>query len=214
MIEDRPNLSTALSDRLRAMIVNGDLREGERINEVHLAAQLGVSRTPLREALARLVAEGAVTSLPRHGFYVCPMTADEVAQLYPMRAMLDPKALRLSGFPSPERMKRLRALNTRVQAARQPEAVVDLDDEWHQLLICDCPNLILLGLIDQFIWRTRRYELGLMRDSKDVIRAGLDHDAILNALAAGDMDGACAGLRHNMQSGVQPILDWLKIRKA
>lgn len=212
MIEDRPNLSTALSDRLRGMIVNGDLPEGERINEVHLSAQLGVSRTPLREALTRLVGEGAVTTLPRYGFYVCPMTVDEVEQLYPMRAILDPEALRLSGFPSPRRMRALRDLNVRVQAARTPEAVVDLDDEWHRLLISDCPNLILLGLIDQFIWRTRRYELGLMRDSKDVIRAGLDHDAILDTLDAGDMDAACAGLRHNMQSGVQPILEWLAAR--
>ncbi len=214
MIEDRPNLSTALSDRLRAMIVNGDLHEGDRLNEVHLAAQLGVSRTPLREALTRLVGEGAVTALPRHGFYVCPMSVDEVEQLYPMRAMLDPEALRLSGYPSVERMQRLRALNIRLQAARIPEQVVDLDDEWHRLLIMDCPNHILLGLIDQFIWRTRRYELGLMRDSKDIIRAGLDHDMILDALDDHDMEAACTGLRHNMQSGVQPILDWLKNRPS
>ncbi len=194
------------------MIVNGDLSGGERINEVHLAAHLGVSRTPLREALTRLVGEGAVTALPRFGFYVCPMSVDEVEQLYPMRAILDPEALRLSGFPSPERMVALRELNLRVQAARTPEQVVALDDEWHLLLIRDCSNHILLGLIDQFIWRTRRYELALMRASKDVIRAGRDHDAILDSLAARDMDAACAGLRHNMQSGVQPIIDWLQSR--
>src|SRR5262245_36973472 len=98
---DRPNISDVLATALRDMIVDGRLPAGERINEVHLAARLQVSRTPLREALGRLVAEGALTSVPRIGYFVCPLTLDEFEQLYPIRAILDPEALRLAGIPSP-----------------------------------------------------------------------------------------------------------------
>jgi DNA-binding GntR family transcriptional regulator len=209
----RPNLSGDLSTRLRDMILEGELPAGERLNEVHLAARLGVSRTPLREALSRLVSEGAVTSVPRLGFFVCPLTAEEVEHLYPMRALLDPAALRQSGPVPGPRIARLKALNRRFAAAADPREAVEIDDRWHLELIAGCTNPILLGLIEQMIWRTRRYELGLMRASTNVERATGDHDAIVAALEGGDMDAACLALERNMISGKQPILDWLAERE-
>src|SRR5688572_10990022 len=95
----RDNLSGALVTKLRHMIVDGTLPAGGRLNEVHLAQQLGVSRTPLREALTRLAQEGALTSLPRIGWFVRPLTVEELEQIYPIRALLDPEALRLAGLP-------------------------------------------------------------------------------------------------------------------
>ena len=68
-------MSNDLANSLRDMIIDGDLAPGKRLNEVHLAAELGVSRTPLREALSRLAAEGDVVSVPRHGFFVKALTA-------------------------------------------------------------------------------------------------------------------------------------------
>jgi DNA-binding GntR family transcriptional regulator len=209
----RPNLSGDLSTRLRDMILEGELPAGERLNEVHLAAKLGVSRTPLREALSRLVSEGAVTSVPRLGFFVCPLTAEEVEHLYPMRALLDPAALRQGGAVPPARIARLKTLNRRFAAAADPRDAVQLDDRWHLELLAGCTNPILLGLIEQMIWRTRRYELGLMRARANVERATGDHDAIIAALERGDMDGACAALERNMIGGKQPILDWLAERE-
>lgn len=209
----RPNLSGDLCTRLRDMILEGDLPAGERLNEVHLAAQLGVSRTPLREALSRLGSEGAVTSVPRLGFFVCPLTPEEVEHLYPMRALLDPAALRQGGPVPPARIARLKALNRRFAAAADPRDAVQLDDRWHLELLAGCTNPILLGLIEQMIWRTRRYELGLMRAQANVARATGDHDAIIAALEAGDMDAACLALERNMLSGKQPILDWLAERE-
>lgn len=210
---DRPNLSAAATDAIRARIVDGRLPEGGRINEVHLSTELGVSRTPLREALARLVAEGALLSVPRSGVFVRPLSAEEVEELYPIRAVLDPEALRMAGLPSRSDIEALRMLNRKIQAASDPAEVVELDDEWHLRLLAGCSNRLLLELINQFIWRTRRYELGLMREQDNVVRAGGDHDRILDALQAGDLAQACAGLKANMQSGKQPILDWLARRR-
>jgi DNA-binding GntR family transcriptional regulator len=210
----RLNLSDDLAARIRAMILDGLLPAGERINEVHLAARLGVSRTPLREALMRLVSEGAVTSVPRLGFYVVPLTAEELLHLYPIRGLLDPAALRLGGLPARDQIDRLKDINARFAAADDPMEAVRLDDEWHLELIAGCSNPVLLGFIEQMMWRTRRYELGLMRERANVEHTAHDHQRVIDALDAGDLDAACAALEANMRSGLQPILDWLAEREV
>ncbi len=210
----RDNLSDALVIRLRNMIIEGELPAGERINEVHLARRLGLSRTPLREALAKLAQEGALTSLPRIGWFVRPLSLDEFSQLYPIRSYLDPEALRLAGLPSPERIARLRELNARIRGERDPDSVIALDDEWHLALIEACPNRILVDLIRQFIHRTRRYEVALMRDGRNVATATHEHEAVMDSLERRDLDGACAALRRNLESGFAPIAEWLRTRPA
>lgn len=210
----RGNLSGAVAERLRAMIIDGVLKPGARVNEVHLAHDLGVSRTPLREALTTLVAEGALTAMPRIGYFVTPLTREEFEQIYPMRALLDPAALKLAGLPPARTVERLKALNEKIAAETNAARVIDLDDAWHRELLAHCPNQILLSLIDQFILRTRRYELALMRARKNAERAIVDHSAIIAALDARDLDQACEALRANMESGSEAILAWLSEREA
>ena len=204
----RSNLVDELVAMLRGRILDGSVPVG-RINEVHLAAELGVSRTPLREALMRLVPEGAVTTVPRIGFFVQALSEEELDQLYPLRAILDPAALRLIGLPAPARLKRLRKINSRLAAAKTAEEAVKLDDEWHFELIGDS-NSILRGFIEQLIWRTRRYELGLMKGPANVASAVCEHEQIIAALEAGDLEDACALLAANLSSGKQAIVDWLR----
>ena len=71
---------------------------------------------------------------------------------------------------------------------------------------------MLVGLVKQFILRTRRYEIALMRERHNVERAGQDHDRILKALRRKDLEGACKALRLNMQSGKAVIAAWLAQR--
>ncbi|MEA3044380.1 MAG: hypothetical protein QOJ53_1008 [Sphingomonadales bacterium] len=208
----RENLSDEAALTVRNMIVDGRLPAGARINEVHLALQLGISRTPLREALSGLEQEGAVTSLARVGWFVRPLTLGEFREIYPMRGLLDPEALRLAGLPSPERLAKLRTLNERIGRALDADAIIALDDEWHRLLIADCPNRVLLDLIEHFIRRTRRYEIALMREGRNVAVATANHDAIMAALDAGDLAAGCAALRNNLQTGFAPIAAWLEAR--
>ena len=210
----RANLSEELVTVVRQMVVDGSLPAGARINEVHLANRLGVSRTPLREALGRLSAEGALSGVARIGYFVRPLTAEEVEQIYPIRAILDPEALRLAGIPSAGRLGKLEALNRRIRDVRDPAHVIGLDDAWHLGLVADCPNRVLIALIEQFILRTRRYELALMRERRNVRNSTDDHRRILRCLRAGRLEAACEELRRNMQSGVEPIVSWLRARTA
>ena len=82
--------------RIREMAINYDLRPLERINEVELAARLKVSRTPVREALNRLVTEGLITFVPNKGFYCRDFDADEVLHLFEVRFSLEAQAVELA----------------------------------------------------------------------------------------------------------------------
>lgn len=205
----RLNISGDVAEQIRDMIANGTLPAESRINEVHLSQQLGVSRTPLREALATLVSEGALENRPRKGNFVRPLTREEFESIYAIRPILDVEALKLSGIPEREDLDRLAELNEKLRGAKSARARIARDDDWHLLLVQNCGNQVLLDLIRQFIFRTRRYEIAYLRDSNNTSTAYDEHLAIIHALRNGDLSGACDGLEHNLASGVSPILDWL-----
>jgi DNA-binding GntR family transcriptional regulator len=100
-------------------------------------------------------------------------------------------------------------MNDRIATARTPDRIIDLDDAWHLALIAGCPNKVLLELIRQFMQRTRRYELALMRSSTNVNATCASHRAVLSAVRRRDLDAACEALRANLANGYQPIATWL-----
>jgi DNA-binding GntR family transcriptional regulator len=212
-IDPRPNISAELAVRLRDMIFDGDLPAGSRINEVHLATSLGISRTPLREALVMLVAEEALDSIPRRGYFVRELSREEFEDIYPIRALLDPEALRLSGIPRPDGFERLEELNQKIRAAKNHKVRASLDDDWHLELISNCQNQVMLGLIKLFMRRFRRYGLAFLRDRDLIKTINIEHHQILQALKSGDMDSACDWLRKNLTSDKKPILEWLDARQ-
>lgn len=210
----RVNVTEAVTRELRNLIVDGRLPAGERINEVHVAQQLGVSRTPLREALGRLAQEGALRNTAGVGYFVRDLTLEEFEQIYSIRPLLDPEALRLSGLPPPGRMQRLQKLNAELEETREANAAIDLDDAWHLELVADCPNRVLVDLIQHFTLRTRRYEIALHREQKNIAMTAANHRAIMAALRRLDLKGAIAALRINLASGRAPIVEWLAAREA
>jgi DNA-binding GntR family transcriptional regulator len=205
---ERSNISDELANVIREMVVDGVLPAGSRINEVHLARELGVSRTPLREAIAGLVREDTLMAVPRVGAFVKPLSLEEFEQIS-IRPLLDPEALRLSGLPSPAQIDRLERLNARMRAAGNPDTIIALDDEWHLLLVENCSNKVLLGLIQDFMRRTRRYELALMRERQQVEIATDTHAEIIAALRRADLKGAVKILKRNLETGSEPIRRWL-----
>lgn len=213
-ITDQKNLSAEAAERMRAMISSGELAAGSRVNEVHLSEQLGVSRTPLREALATLVSEGALESRPRKGNFVRPLSREEFESLYGIRPILDVEALRLAGIPSADELDLLIQSNDKLQRAKTARTRIARDDEWHLLLVRDCGNPVLLDLIRQFMFRTRRYEIAYLRSADNVSTAYDEHRAIIDALAARDLGTACTALKRNLSSGLTPILSWLDAQQG
>lgn len=210
----RRNLSHEAATTIRDQILNGELAAGDRVNEVHLAASLELSRTPLREALSLLTSESFLIQQPRRGYFVRGLSLDEFDQLYDMRALLDPEALRIAGLPLRGQIDELHRLNEAIRkATHDPVRVIELDDAWHLRLIDHCPNRILLDTIGHFILRTRRYEHAYLRSGTHVEVALADHEEILAGLDDDDLQRACSGLRVNMRSASDPMRRWLQERE-
>lgn len=196
-------------DRLLA----GVLRPGTRINETDLAEEFGVSRTPLREALFLLAAEGLIESRPRRGFYVSELDPDTARDLYMTLGGLEALALDESSPPDREHVAALRAIDQ--ERARRPEdhdpaEAVDLDIEWHQTLVSGCSNMELLALIEQCRQRVYRYEYAYVADFGRMGSKGLEQHALMaGALERGDLSEAARLVRAHWEYGARSRVRWL-----
>jgi DNA-binding GntR family transcriptional regulator len=209
----RPNLSDDVAFDIRMQILDGRLAAGERLREEKIAEQFGVSRTPVREALAMLAVEGAVRSIPRRGYIVRELSLREARDIYPIRAILDPEALRLSGVPTKKQLDRLEEIVDELLRAETVSEAIRFDEDWHRKLWTECPNKVLIELIEQFIGRTRRYELASMGHVETIRRTTAMKAQIVRFLRDGDLEAACNMLRKSLTSGGHDVYAWLESKE-
>jgi DNA-binding GntR family transcriptional regulator len=209
VIERRTTLRSQVRDELVERMRSGGARPGQSINEVQLAAELGVSRTPLREALIALESEGQIESENGKGFRFVPLSANEFEDLAPVMGALEGLALELS--PVDE----LRTLGHRLatlaaefdQELVKHSLVVSKDDEWHAIMLSACPNRRLIDVANSVRQAFHRYESLLVPNDAMVERVAAEHAAIARNLIDGDVAGAVTALKENWMHGMRRILD-------
>ena len=177
---------------LREAICDYRLAPGQRLVQNALADQLGISRTPVRDALLRLLQEGLVRPAPwRGGFLVSEFTSHEVLEIYDVRLALEPLAgQHAAGRHTRSQLAELEDLNLRI--ADEPGASISehyaLNHAFHSLVVAPCGNAILTRMLDQ-LWSMpsalRMYHQQVLADSA-ITRMVAEHDEIVRALAAGD----------------------------
>jgi DNA-binding GntR family transcriptional regulator len=195
----RTPLRSDLIEEITARVLDGRFAAGARVNEVHLARELGVSRTPLREALIGLADRGLLVSAPGRGFLVPPFDLDEARRLYPLVAELEALALRwtspleLAGLPDA-----LDAVADEMAGALERGAdLSEVDERWHALLLSRCPNAHLLRLIGQTKPLLKRYESCYFGGATRAGESIGEHRRIAAALRDGDLAAASAMLVRN-----------------
>ncbi|ADB51755.1 GntR family transcriptional regulator [Conexibacter woesei] len=211
----RTPLREEVRRRLLAQLFDGTLPVGERINERRVAETLGVSRTPVREALMALEQEGFVASRPARGFAPTPLSARDVREVYPMVAALEALAVR-STEPAvlAARLDALAALADELAAAGDDARRVQrLDDRWHERLVSGCDNDRLLRTLDGLKRVVRRYELAWLGERERVELSTAQHHAIVAALRTGDLDDATALIELNWRGTMAGLLAWLERRE-
>jgi len=192
---------------LRARIVERQLLPGSRLQDVLLAAELGVSRTPIREALLRLTREGLVESDPNRGFFVAPLSRKDVLEIYPMVWTLEGLALDSSELPTPPQIHALRQINAEMAAGSiDPLRRQELDLRWHQTLLESCGNERLKEILAGLKQIVRRYECIYMHDAALVRRSVRDHAEILEALVKKKPKLARRLLERNWRTGMESVL--------
>lgn len=195
-----------LLPRLRKSILAGRLKPGAKIIESRLATTLGVSRTPLREALLHLEREGLVRSDLRRGFTVEPLSAREVRETYPVLGALECHAVRNSmEFVAPL-IPVLERMNSEFRRASTARQALELDTRWHDTLISPSKNSRLVGLIASLRQVIRRYEVIYMSDAGLLPTSAAQHDDILAALQKKDLETALKAIEANYILGMQVVL--------
>jgi DNA-binding GntR family transcriptional regulator len=194
-------------------IHRGDLPPGSRVRDSDLAAQLGVSRTPIREALLHLARDGVLDSTMGRGFRVRPIDAAELREVGDILGALESLALRLSPPASPDRLDRLRQVDRRIEQTRgDVSRCLDLEDEWHRILLEACPNRRLLDLIASLRHVPRRYLAAYMRDAGRLSLSTLPHQKILQALEERGSDSVAAVFEQQWRRGVAELEAWVAAR--
>lgn len=189
------SLSNLATDWIAQRILEGSIAPGQKITEIWLAEQMGISRSPVREALRFLSRDGLVVLEPRRGARVGQLDRRHAEDLYACRLMVEPACIRLAvqALDEPGR-KQLDAVFTRMRKLREVNdatGYVSVLQEYNLKTIELCPNRILLNLAET-TWRgSLRYWNLLVRGREDYIGESLSrNEAIHVAALAGDAEGA------------------------
>ena len=208
----RPDsLSKVAEDTIREGIVRGTFRLGESLQEAKLSTELGISKTPIREALAALKLQGLVDIFPQRGAFVFTLSQARIVQLCRYRVVLETAALDLSLASDPKGF--LASLNENVEnmtIAREQsdfERYLDLDSEFHEAFFRHCSNEYLADGYKTVadVVRTMRTYLSQRPHRTD--KSFEEHVGILKLLGSGKVDAAKAVLETQIRRGEHAYQD-------
>lgn len=194
---------------LRAAILKGDLKPGERLMELQLAAKLGVSRTPIREAIRMLEQEGLAITIPRKGAEVAKMTEKDMEDVLQIRCSLEELAVRLSceNITAAE-LQELRVAMEQFEEKAKTDNVVEIakaDVNFHDILYKASDNPKLLGLLNNLREQMYRYRVEYLKDRSIYPRLMEEHHHLYDALKAKDAERASAYTRSHLQNQAEAV---------
>ncbi len=212
---DDKNLADRVADQLRETIQSGGYAPGERLVERRLAAELGVSHIPVREALTRLTEEGLVERLPRRGCRVAAISAKDLRDLSSLRVLLEQYvAERAIEHWTPKAEAQLREIVAQMEAAADrgdTKRLSDLDLRFHEQLWALTDHEMLVDLVAQLRGRIS----GFLRAANtalepEALRAhAASHGALVDALASGKPNEARRAMAKHIEVAAARIEDAL-----
>lgn len=202
-------------DTLREAIMDGSLKPGERLMEVQLAQKLGVSRTPVREAIRKLELEGTVTMIPRKGAYVAEVSLKDISEVLEVRAALEGLAATLAAEKMDESgLKLLQEKASEFEAAAKDmnrDDLIKLDVEIHEIIFQSTDNQTLMNLVDGLREQVQRFRisyLSTMQNAEDII---VEHRELIGALLKKDPELARNAAEKHIRQIKQFILSNLDV---
>ncbi|MCR5029982.1 MAG: GntR family transcriptional regulator [Selenomonadaceae bacterium] len=207
-------LREVVCETLRDAVRRGVLQPGERLMEIQLAEELGVSRTPVREAIRKLEMEGYVIMMPRRGTYVADLSIRDVNEVFEIRTSLESLASGLAAERITEdELEKLQRLLVEIGAHIKNgdmESIVRTDTEFHDLLYQASRNKRLVGIISNLREQLTRFRTTSMSYPGRLKATLEEHRNIVEAIAQGDEKAARKAAEHHMEKSEQTLLASMK----
>lgn len=205
MLESKP-LREKIADKIRADIIKGVYADAERLVEPKLAKNLGISRTPIREALRQLETEGFIEIVPRKGAVVKALTIKDIDDLYAVKASLEGLAARQATLKlSSKDIDKLRKINEKFHdIANDFPNVMDeylkYNVDFHNVFITASDNKKILEILDSLAKNFQRLKTVLVSNRERAKQAVIEHQEIIEAFASGDPEKAEIKVRWHIQN--------------
>lgn len=208
-INDFLPLRDVVFNTLRQAILTGELKPGERLMEIHLANKLGVSRTPIREAIRKLELEGLVTMIPRRGAEVAQITGKSLQDVLEVRRSLDALCAELAC----ERISDAELLSLKEACTRFEEAIktqnsrtiAEADVALHDIIIQATGNRRLVQLVNNLAEQMYRYRFEYIKDFSMHPRLIEEHRAIYEAIKNKDKKAAAQAAVTHIDNQMESI---------
>ena len=190
-------------EELKMQILTGKITPGTRMMEVELAESMGVSRTPIREAIKQLEKEGLVTIEPRKGAYASQISVKDMVDILEVRQDMEGLAAHMAAYRmTPKQMKQLEAISIGYNKAVEDGNMMDMikyDTEFHNLIVESCNNNILKMMIDQLQELLLRFRYVYYDNIKRVEKMPSEHTMIMEAIKDGRSDAARAAAEMHIE---------------
>ena len=203
-------LREAVCETLRDAIRRGILEPGERLMEVQLADELGISRTPVREAIRKLEQEGYVIMMPRRGTYVSDVSVSDVKEIFEIRSALESLATGLAARRiEPDELETLQKLLVEIEgyiAKNDIDKIVETDIKFHELLYQVSRNDRLVAIIHNLKEQLARFRTLSMSYPGRLQETLEEHSDMVEAIANGDVSAARDAAEHHMERAEKTLL--------
>ncbi len=203
---------------LRKAIITGELPPGERLLETQLGEKLGVSRTPIREAIRKLELEGLVVMVPRKGAQVAQFTPKDIKDVLEVRAALEALAVRLACQRMDERsFLRLQLVITEYEYAAKEndiETMIEKDVEFHEIIFNATENDKLIQMFGNLGEQVHRFRIAYLKNTEESISVQEEHMEILQALRDKDADKAAQLAMTHIDKQSESIIKFIQNKKS
>lgn len=209
----RKSLHEELADGLREMIVRGDLTPGTKVPEKDLCSVFNVSRTPLREALKVLAAEGLVVLEPNRGAWVSKITVEDLEEVFPVMGALESLSgeLACQNITDAEiaEIRSVHDVMRRAYDARDMEGYFAANRQIHELILNAARNETLTSQYHSLATRVSRARYVAKMTEERWERAMAEHEDILQSLSSRDAVALSAVLKRHLKTKFETVRDWV-----
>ena len=210
-------LRDVVFNTLREAILHGELKPGERLMEISLANRLGVSRTPVREAIRKLELEGLVIMIPRKGAQVAQITEQDLNDVLEVRLGLEELAMQFACERiDEEHLQEIARAAQDFEDLMEEGDITDLaqaDVHFHELIYQATQNQRLIQIINNLREQMYRYRIEYLKDQQVYEKLLSEHEEIIRHIEKGEKDEAARVVSRHIENQAQAVTDVIRTKK-